>query len=206
MRRRQYVAAVGTALATGLAGCGDDEPSDDTDSPSTPTHTPGSDDPEDWKETYRATLEAEGIDVDFADVTESTLIVDYTTDTTEVGDFLRELETAVTAYAEVAADSWTVEAAELWVLDPEIEAEGEETLASFLVRTEWAYDWQADELTTNELMENVLGTAERYEPYSERYDEATPTPTGGDGTPTPNTDGGTPTTTEPGSTSTNDTA
>jgi len=41
MERRQYVATLGTFVATGLAGCGSDDPADETATPTgTPTPTP----------------------------------------------------------------------------------------------------------------------------------------------------------------------
>ena len=192
MDRRQYVAALGTLVATGLAGCGDSEETPDgTDNETeAPTATPASEDPDDWQTTYHSALEEGDIQVEFIEANEGWMVVDYATETTEVGAFLRELETAATTYADVVAETWSVQGTQLWVIDPTIETPGEDAIASFVVRNEWALALQSGNMTTNEFMENVLGTAERYEPYRDRYGDATPTPTGtesGDGNTSPTT-------------------
>jgi len=182
MERRQYVATLGTLTVTGLAGCGDNSSDETPTETPTETTTPPSDDPEDWQETYRSALEQNDIDVDFIDVNEQRLVLDYNTQTTERAAFLRELEVVATTYSNVVAETWDIESAELWAIDPEIEQAGEDALASALVQNEWAFAHQNDELTTNEFMNNVVDTLELYEPFRDRYGEETSTPTETDDT------------------------
>ncbi len=175
MHRRHYLATLGGVLTVGLAGCGNDNQPSTTTPTDTPTDTP-SDNPNDWETAYQDALETEDIDVEFVEVNNRRLVIDYTSHEPDRAAFLREMETITTAYGEVVADTWTVEAAELWALDPDIEEAGQEELVSYLVQTEWARAWQANELSTNDLMEDVLETVEFYPAFRDRYG-ATPTPT-----------------------------
>jgi hypothetical protein len=179
MERRQYVAALGTVLASGLAGCSDGESPENGNGEGTPTAkptaTPGDGegtphpDAEEWHTTYREALESEDVEVDFSDVAGRRLVLDYNTYTTTEEDLVKEVELVAHTFAEVLESDWEIETAELWVLDPEIDDPQREAIMSYLVEAEWARTWRDGDLSDEGLLENINGTVEAYPRYREKY-------------------------------------
>jgi hypothetical protein len=168
VQRRKYVATLGAALTTGLAGCGGNDSPPNDGAEDTPTGTPGSgtdsprSDSEEWYSTYREALESNDIDVEFADVAGERMVVDYNTHTTNQEALVDEVRVVAETYAKVLEPDWELETAELWVLDPEIDDPQREAIMSYLVESQWARAWRDDELSDEAFMNNILDTVESY--------------------------------------------
>jgi hypothetical protein len=151
MRRRRYLALLGTAASAAVAGCSDGGPSTETPTP-TPVPTPTR---EDLAERYRSELDGRDINVQRIEADGATLLLDYYSNAGSRSGIREEVNRVAAAAASAYGQYLNVEVDRF---ETTAYAYNDDVLAEFHVEAVWVERLMRGELSESEYLQRVQNT------------------------------------------------
>ncbi|QLD86300.1 hypothetical protein HWV23_11385 [Natronomonas halophila] len=151
MRRRRYLALLGTAASAAVAGCSDGGSSTETPTP-TPSPTPTR---EDLIERYRSELDGRDINVQRIQEDGPTLLLDYYSDAGSRSGFREEVQRVAAAAASAYGQYLNVEVDRFEVTGY---AYNDDVLGEFHIEAAWVEQLMRRELSEAEYLQRVQNT------------------------------------------------
>ncbi|WP_336134667.1 hypothetical protein [Natronomonas amylolytica] len=147
MRRRRYLATLGTAASVAVAGCSGGGPPTET-----PTPTPSR---EDLVERYRSELDGRDIDVRGIEDADRTLTLDYYSDAGSRSAFREEVQRVAAAAASAYGQYLNVDVDRF---ETTAYAYNDDVLGEFHVEADWVERLMSRELSESEYLQRVQNT------------------------------------------------
>lgn len=153
MRRRRYLALLGTATSAAVAGCSSGDTPTETPTP-TPFPTPTR---EDLVAAYRSELNERDIDVQTIEWADSTLLLEYYSDAGTTSGFREEVQHVAVA---VANSYGRYTGIDVDRFETTADAYNDDVLGAFYVEADWVEQLGNREISENEYLQRVQDTVE----------------------------------------------